>query len=639
MGYDDLTLDVKAPRATETQGRAERIEYRYRKAGAEGWGDWTTYPTGLTPQGTSRLAAAYDEGDSRVNSQTYRLHLTDLDHDTAYDLQVRSVNSVGASDGVSVAGIRTEGLRARGENAYLPQAGQTPAPSAPAAGQRRFDGGSTFNPVGPVASWPSQPTWIDAWATGTAYAAGDRVRLTTGTHTRYMQCTTAHTAQAGGLTLSAANVLAGSQLASWKEAHWDVHNRAAPVDQNSYWYSTNRGLTYVPTWFVGVRNDAFRSTQSFASGSAAPTGSTGKWYLQTGTAPVLWFLNGATWVRILDAVSYGTGEPTASTGDVYVQTGTWIVWRRIAYAGWVRVVDPRSLFGTGAGIRTVAGEKYATVRTTDDLDGYLDDSTVNQVLHLSSRSVNDGVLAGIFYAKAYRDKASSVISALPVDAEGQAFEFTTATQAAGVVTIEARPKTSNTAQTRQTMRRFFEMDHAARVGDWQALFADAATSTDTGTAWRWTFTGVAAGSVSPTETLEIIEAVFARYECDDDDQAIHMVYFESRAWSAPVNYRMPPAATPAITASGTYRSIGANNYEFALSASVTGGVAPYTVAWEVRNHEGFSVARGSGSAITLIGNLLAPPRPGNNEPSAVVTVTDSSSPAKTATAHIPLTAA
>ena len=659
VDYDSLTIVVKAPLANDSYGRAERIEYQYRKAGAAAYSDWFTYPTGLTPLGTSRLAAAYDEGDARVNSQTYRLHLTNLDHDTAYDFRLRAANAVGESAVVDVAGIRTEGLRRSGETAYWRQAERTPAPSTPTGGTPRY---STYASTdGPIVGWPSRPSWIPVWAASTAYDShippgthpgfaspfiGDLVRLTTGTHTRYMECEETHTSVAGGLTLSASGVLGGTQLAKWREAHWAIGG-SDPVDNANYWWRTSRGLTYAPTWFVGVRNNAFRSTQAFASGSAAPTGTSGKWYLQTGTSPALWYLNGTAWVRILDSVTYGADEPTASTGDVYVQTGTWIVWRHIAYQKWVRVVDPRSLFGTAAGIRTVGGEKYATVRSTDALDDYLDDSTVNQVLHLSARDVSDGVLVGIFYAKGYRDKASSLISSLPVAAEGQAFEFTTATQAGGVVTIEARPKSGNTAGARQTMRRFFEADHAAKVGDWQALFADAATSTDTGAAWRWTFTGVAAGTVAPTATLEIVEAVFVRYSVDDADDSIHMVYFESRTWGTPVNYRVPPPAAPVIqTASGTYRLIPGGNYQFDLQCTATGGVAPYAYAWAIygRDVDGTAstapIATGNGRAISLQGALDPSHIPPTGQaPTAVITVTDSSNPVKTATRTIVLTSA
>ena len=666
-GYDDLTLDIKAPRASETVGRAERMEYRYKRGADSEWGDWTTYPTGLTALGTSRLAAAYDLGDSEVDRVSYRLHLTELDHDTPYDLQVRAVNSVGESAAVDVSGIRTEGLRSGGETAYWGQSAATPSPRAPAGGQQRYITNALLRD-GPPIAFPSAPTWIDAWSAGTAYSdnlpsgafgetaaayIGDLVRITNGAHTRIMECETTHTAAAGGLTLSASGVLGGTQIGNWKPAHWNVAGRA-PTDLVSWWFRTSRGLTFVPTWFANVTHGAFASTQAFASGAAAPTGTSGKWYLQTGTAPALWYLNGTAWVRILDSVTYGADAPTASAGDVYVQTTGNIVWRHISGTTWVRIVDPRLLFGTDVGTRTVAGEKYATVRSTDALDDYLDDSTVNQVLHLSSRSVSAGVLAGIFYAKVYLDDVSSVISALPLAAEGQAFEVITATQAGGVVTIEARPKTGNTAGARQTMRRFFEADHAVKVGDWQALFADADTSTDTGSAWRWTFNDVAAGTVSPTATLQIVEAAFRRYEAGNADAAIHMVYFESSTWGAPVNYRMPPAAAPVIqTASGTVRDTDPRarvfDYAATLQATATGGTAPLTFTWRVFVYQQdpddytqeveHTVATGTGSAITLaLGN---PARIHHNggQWHADLTVTDSASPAKSATRRIVLSTA
>ena len=804
--YDSISIRLRAPLAEQGSfGRAERMEYRYRETGAATWSAWETYPTGLTPQGTSTLVDAYQQGDAAVNRQIYGLNKGGLDPDTSYDFEFRSANSLGnsATPDRSIT-FRTEGLKPVGEGAYWGQTARTPHPSAPENDLPRFlRPESTLERVGPPVSFPSAPTFIGAWASGTTYddnlpadAIGedashfigdlariedqllwdappsqaavtvdgvngviwgqDDVALTQGAATGpyfgftgslsddltdtagtrisgieihpldssntgargkaiirlgpgnrdfksaietqlflalrfeadgsqfvfsfndpadpylsstvmpaavaakltagalvsarmgrrdqrangdpllaktpgdsvYIECESDHTATAHGVGVSR-GVLFGPQSANWRFAHWNISRGSRPSDLTNYWFETSRRFTFIPTWFNEIVSNAVRTSQTWSTGTADPSAQTSKWYLQTGDSPALWFRNDTTWEKLLDSVSHGTDIPTANAGDVYIQTPANIVWRfvrtgRLSYGAWVKVTDPRSLFSTDAGIRVVANEKYATVRTTDALDGYLDDDTVEQVLQLSARDVSAGVLGGIHWAKARAPAGSSLISALPLTAIGQAFEFTRVAQSGSTVTIEARPKTtdpaSNTPATRDTMRRFFERRYSAQVGDWRSLFADAATSNDVpaNNVWRWTFTAVPANTVSAGETFTLLNSVFIRYEVGDSTLAINHVYWQSRDWTTPTLYRLPPSAAPEIVAtSAFYRdsdpsAIG-RNWEFALAANARGGVAPLTYQWfivvdqaDITNPTDtveVVVGSGTGSAVTIrVGN-------------------------------------
>ena len=385
-GVDIVTVFVLAPSDGSSVDPANDLQGRIRPRGHSAWGEWRSFRIPLS-SGVSALALAYRENS--IDRTTFSLVLRGLAPNTAYDVQVRAVNDVGAGPIVDVPAVRTESTWNYAVNLSIDQSERLPAPSTP----RPI--GADFAAL-PVVAWPAVPSWIDAWAAATAYKAGDRAAI----GTAVVVCITAHASVAGGLSFGN-GVLGGTQAANWQRLTWRGGNRDPRTISKSWWYDAVRSVTVAPIWAVEVTAGGYRAIQTWASGAEAPSGTT-EWYLRTGATPSLHRRYDGLWREVLGAVSTSAAPPQGTASDYHLQTPHNILWRRKAKA-WLRLIDPHHLFSSAAGVAVVGGVKYATVRTSSGIDDYTAVEDVQHVLHLpavETAAWDAGRPAGILYAKA-----------------------------------------------------------------------------------------------------------------------------------------------------------------------------------------------------------------------------------------------